>query len=117
LLGTAPGDGRFELPVVGINTALWVVGGLRSKAARFAPIWNSGAKVPFDAASGAAKKRSSAARMFEASLCEASFRAARVFAAPEGTRRAASQGRIFFGYFLLATQKKVTRRQAERGVH
>jgi len=33
--------------------------------------------------------------------------------AKSGTRRAAMWGRLFFGYFLLATQKKVTRPQAK----
>jgi hypothetical protein len=33
--------------------------------------------------------------------------------AKSGTRRAAMWGRLFFGYFLLAKQKKVTRPQAK----
>src|SRR5438105_15953559 len=47
---------------------------------------------------------------------ETSFRPAALDLANEGTPRsgAAAQGRLFFGYFLLAKQKKVARRQAER---
>ncbi|MBU1395908.1 MAG: hypothetical protein KKE84_07170, partial [Gammaproteobacteria bacterium] len=33
--------------------------------------------------------------------------------AKSGTRRAAMWGRLFFGYFLLAKQKKVTRPEAK----
>ena len=37
--------------------------------------------------------------------------------AQSGTRRAAMWGRLFFGYFLLAKQKKVTRPQAKSEAH
>jgi hypothetical protein len=43
------------------------------------------------------------------------FRSRLTGRAAQGTRRAASQGSIFFGYFLLAAQKKVTSRRAAPG--
>ncbi len=43
------------------------------------------------------------------------FRSRPAWRAAQGSRRPASQGGIFFGYFLLAAQKKVTSRRAAPG--